>query len=353
MHSFAGAGRSWSVGIVVFAASITTACNAPSVNSIPTDAATAIGAFVSNAQDAKRASDSLGWGSKVPLTKLASKPADLGEFKSAICDPPFFDAAIAARTFKSFNEDVATLAKSPDDSLGSYIKALNEHSRQLAEIAANAKPPADYRELHQKLIEKCGPLVERDLAIGSVQLAVTPIAAIDAILALAKFVTSVVALAESRARAEVVKAYVLAHEAEVRQALSALAESKDAGLAAALQSTRTYYVRRAFAGYSDLGELRASSVRLIAPAIGAADDYAQFVAKYLKLQNVDATKLLDDKDSGLRPAYDKFIVDIKQPNADPYAALDNFLGFLKAVSDINSNRQDYLKALKDMESGGS
>jgi hypothetical protein len=339
------------VGVISFAVFGLAGCNETNVGRLPTDAAASLTAFVSNAQDARRASDALGWASTVAATKLAVNAGGIDTFKGAVCAPPFFGSAMAVKAFQSFNDDVAELAKAPADSLGELVRALNDHNQQLKDIGANAKPPAKYSDLQDKLLAKCAPLIDRDLALeGSVAPQASPTLAINAILALAKLVTSVTALTESRARAEVVRAYVLAHEAEVKQALQALA-GKD-GLQAAIQTTRTYYLRRAYAAYSDLKDLRESPARLGTPALDVADQYAQFVAKYLKLQNVDATKLIDDKDSGLRPAYDKFIQQIRQPNADPTAALDSFLGFLKAVSDINSNRQDYVKALKDMEGDG-
>lgn len=327
-------------------------CAAPKIGGLPTDAAGAISTFVSNAQDAQRASNALGWGSAVTPGKLAAKPAPLAEFKTALCDPPFFDASMAANAFQSFNEEVTDLAKAPDDSLGSYLRAINEHHRQLREISENAKQPAEYAELRAKLIQKCSPLVDRDLALeGGIQPQSSPTAIVGLILSLAKFATSLAALAESHARAELIRAYVVAHEAEVGQALDILATPS--GLKAVVQATRTYYVRRAYAGYSDLTDLRASADRASAPALSAADEYAQFVSKYLKLQNVDASKLMADPDAGLKPAYEKFIEQIKRPNSDPYAALDAFLGFLKTVTDINANRTDFLKALKDMQEGST
>jgi hypothetical protein len=327
-------------------------CASPNIGKLPTDAAGAISTFVSNAQDAERASNALGWGSTVTPGKLAAKPAPLAEFKTAVCDPPFFDASMAAKAFQSFNEDVTDLAKAPDDSLGSYLRAINEHHKQLREISKDAKQPADVAELHAKLIQKCSPLVDRDLALaGGVEAQSSPIAVVGLVLSLAKFATSLAALAESHARAELIRAYVVANEAEVRQALDIL--STPSGLKAVVQATRTYYVRRAYAGYSDLTDVRASTGRAAAPAHSAADEYAQFVSKYLKLQNVDVAKLMVDPDAGLNAAYEKFIDQIKRPNSDPYAALDAFLGFLKTVTDINTNRTDFLKAMKDMQEGST
>ena len=306
-------------------------CATPNIGKLPTDAAGAISAFVSNAQDAERASNALGWGSTVTPGKLAAKPAPLAEFKAAVCDPPFFDASMAAKAFQSLNEELTDLAKAPDDSLGSYLRAINEHHKQLREITGDAKQPADVAELHAKLIQKCSPLVDRDLALaGGVEAQSSPTAIVGLVLSLAKFATSLAALAESHARAELIRAYVVAHEAEVRQALDILATPS--GLKAVVQATRTYYVRRAYAGYSNLTDVRASTAHAVAPALSAADEYAQFVSKYLKLQNVDAAKLMVDPDAGLKPAYEKFIDQIKRPNSDPYAALDAFLGFLKTVT---------------------
>jgi hypothetical protein len=327
-------------------------CAAPNIGGLPTDAAGAISTFVSNAQDAERASKALGWGSTVTPGKLAAKPAPLAEFKTALCDPPFFDAAMAAKAFQSFNEEVTDLAKAPDASLGSYLRAINEHHKQLREIGENVKRPADSAELRAKLVQKCSPLIDRDLALaGDIEPSSSPTAIVGLILSLAKFATSLAALAESHARAELIQAYVVAHEAEVRQALDILATPS--GLKAVVQATRTYYVRRAYAGYSDLADLRASAGRAAAPALSAADEYAQFVSKYLKMQNVDAAKLMVDPDVGLKPAFEKFIDQIKRPNSDPYAALDAFLGFLKTVTDINANHTDFLKALKDMQEGST
>lgn len=329
-------------------------CAGPSIGNLPTDAATSISSFVANAQDAERASRALGWKTTTLATRLASKPSDVQEFKAAVCEPPLFDAFIASRAFQSFNEDVAELAKAPESSLGSYIRAINEHRRQLREIGMGAKPPVSAADLRAKLIRQCGPLVDRDLALatpGAPESQDSPALAIDAILALAKFVTSAVALAEKQSRAEVVRAYVIANEASVRQALEVLATTD--GLGKVVQVTRSYYVRRAFAAYSDLAGVRAASARPNVPSASIADEYAQLVAKYLKLQNIDSDKLLSNPESGMRPAYEKFIQQIKQPDSDPYVALDNFLGFLNAISEINSNRQGYLKALKDMQGGGS
>lgn len=335
-------------GLALFLA----ACAAPNIGGLPTDAAGTISTFVSSAQDAQRASNALGWGSTVTPGKLAATPAPLAEFKTALCDPPFFDASMAAKAFRAFNEDVTDLAKAPDDSLGSYLRAINEHHKQLRDISGNAKSPADIAELHAKLIQKCSPLVERDLALaGGIQAQSSPTAIVGLILSLAEFATSLVALAETHARAELIRAYVEAHEAEVRQALDILAAPS--GLKAVVQATRTYYVRRAYAGYSDLTDLRSSAGRAAAPALSVADEYAQFVSKYLKLQNVDAAKLMVDPDAGLKPAYEKFVDQIKRPNSDPYAALDAFLGFLKTATDINANRTDFLKALKDMQEGST
>lgn len=339
-------------GAIAVSALLLTGCAAPKIGGLPTDAAGAISIFVLNAQDAERASNALGWGSTVTAGKLAAKPAPLDEFKAAACDPPFFDAAMAAKAFRSFNEDVTDLAKAPDDSIGSYLRAINEHHKQLREIGENAKSPADNAELRAKLIQKCSLLVDRDLALaGGIQAQGSPAAVIELILSLAKFATSLAALAESHARADLIRAYVVAHEAEVGVALDILANPS--GLKAVVQSTRTYYVRRAYAGYSDLTDLRTSAGRASAPALSAADEYAQFVSKYLKLQNVDAAKLMADPDTGLKPAYKKFIDQVNRPNSDPYAALDSFLGFLKTVTDINANRTDFLKALKDMQEGST
>lgn len=340
-------------GLLVFASALA-GCASINVGLLPTDTSSKITGLVTEAQDAKRASDVLGWGRTVRPEQMAAKPADMETFTGAICAEPFFEAAVAAKGFQAYNEQVTSIAKAPDESLSAYLRSIRKSDESIA-ASQNRKPAKDYVEARMEAEAKCREAVRRDLAIqGGPEPAGFPfVAAVAALKALIAIPTKVAQVIETQKRAVAVKEYVIAHEAEMDAALKVLEEGS---LENAIQATRSYHVRRAYAHYSDLAPMRAvaaAGVRPSAPLLADADAYAQFVARYLKLQDASAAKLVSDPEGGLRAAYARFVKAVKEPNSDPLAALDSFLLALKNVSELGGVVEDYKTKRGEATGGGS
>ncbi len=341
--------RAGRIAAILCGTTIFTACSTPSINNLPTDASSNITALVSAAQDAQRASDALGWGSTVTMQQIGGTADELTAFTAAVCNPPFYSSAIAAKVFQAYNEQVTGLAAAPDASLGASIRNIRQLDEAIADIKKAKAAPTDYAALQAELTKKCVPRVKQDLAFaGQLQPQAIPLLpAVDALLALLAIPAKVAQIVETQKRAEAVKVYVTAHEKELTQALDLLGEKR--GFETAIQATRTYYARRAFGHYLDLAAYRANpTLRIPSPQLNAADSYTQFVVRYVKLQNVSGTQLIEDPKDGLRVSYAAFIKAAKEPNADPLSALDNFLTALKNISDLGSAVGDYKKALIDV-----
>lgn len=331
-------------------ASALAGCASINVGLLPTETSGKITAMVTAAQDAKRASDALGWGATVKLEQLAARPADVEAYTTAVCTEPFFEAAVAAKAFQTYNEQITDIAKAPDESLGAYLKSIRKSDESIA-ASQNARPKKDYVTARMEIAAKCREAVRRDLAFeGGPEPAGFPfVAAVAAVKALIAIPTKVAQIIETQKRAVAVKEYVLAHEAEMDAALNVL---ENGALENALQATRSYYVRRAFAHYSDLAAFRGGA-RPPAASLEAATLHADYVNRYLKLQNASGNKLVGDPDSGLRAAYATFTKAVKQPSSDPLAALDSFLLALKNVSELGDAVDDYKTKREELNGDGS
>lgn len=329
--------------LVAIAISLT-ACNTVNIKSLPTDATANISALVSEGQSAKRASDALGWGDEITVKQLGAGPGDLKAFTNEVCDPPFFAAFVGAKALQTYNEGVADLAKAPDDSLSAYIRSIRNLDEAIAELK-KPHPKKDDEALRSELIAKCTPLVTQDLGLsgGLHPNAFPVVGAADALLKFFAIPAQIAKMIETQKRAEAVKAYIVAHDAELTGALNLL--GKNGGLDQAIRAARTYYLRRAFAAYVELAGYRANhNSRPSSPPIDTADVYAQFVVRYLKLQKVSGQALIEDKD-GLRAAYSSLAKAAMDPNGDVLTALDAFLLALKNISDLGSAVSDYKKAV--------
>ncbi|MBJ7313610.1 hypothetical protein ACFOLJ_27045 [Rugamonas sp. CCM 8940] len=346
---FQNSKRAGRIAAILCGTTIFTACSTPSVNKLPTNASSNITALVGAAQDAQRASDALGWGRTVTLQQIGGTADELAAFTAAVCTPPFYSAVIAAKVFQAYNEQISALAAAPEASLGASIRNIRQLDEAIADIKKAKAAPTDYAALQAELTKKCGPRVKQDLAFtGQLQPSAIPLLpAVDALLALLAIPAKIAQIAETQKRAEAVKVYVTAHEAEITRALDLL--GKERGFETAIQATRTYYARRAFGHYLDLAAYRANpTLRIPSPQLNAADAYTQFVVRYVKLQNVSGTALIEDPNEGLRVSYAAFIKAAREPNADPLNALDNFLIALQNISDLGSAVGDYKAALVDV-----
>lgn len=323
-------------GPVLFACALA-GCASINVGLLPTDTSGRISGLVAEAKDAKRAADALGWGTTVTPEQLAAKPADVETYTRAVCAEPFFEAGLAAKAFQSYNEQVTSIAKAPDDSLGAYLQSIRKSDESIA-ASQSRQAPKPYLTARLEMEARCREAVRRDLAIaGGPAPGSFPVAAVAAALqALIAIPTKVAQIVETQKRGVAVREYVIAHEPEMSAALEVL----DKGMQNAIQTTRSYYVRRAFTHYSDLAAVR-TGTHPASLSLGDADIYAQFLGKYLKLQDVSAAKLVGDPEGGLRAAYAKFVKSVKDPNADPLAALDGFLLALKNVADLGGAVDDY------------
>lgn len=335
-------------GLLVFASALA-GCASVNVGLLPTDTSSKITGLVTEAQDAKRASDALAWDTTVTPEQLAAKPADVETYTRAVCAEPFFEAALAARAFQGYNEQVTNIAKAPDDSLSAYLRSIRKSDESIA--ASQNKPPSKpYLAARLEMEAKCREAVRRDLALagGPAPGSYPVVALAAAVQALLTIPTKVAQIIERQKRAVAVKEYVVAHEAEMNAALEVL----DKGLQGAIQTTRGYYVRRAFGHYSDLAAVRAGA-HPPSLSLADADLYAQLLGKYLKLQDVSAAKLVNDPESGLRPAYAKFVQAVKEPNSDPLTALDSFLLALKNVTELGGVVDDYKTKRGELTGSGS
>lgn len=337
---------SYVIRVIAMAAAIPlTACNTVNIKDLPTDATANISALVSEGQNAKRASNALGWGSRVTTKQLGARSGDLDPFTADVCNPPFFSAVIGAKAFQTYNEDIADLAKAPEDSLPAYIRSI----RNLDAAIADLKKPQQQKDdeaLRSEMIKKCTPLVAQDLGLSeALQQQGYPVVGIaDALLKFFAIPTQIAKIVETQKRAEAVKAYILAHDAEMTSSLDLL--GKKGGLDEAIRASRTYYVRRAFAAYADLAVYRTNqNSRPSYPSPDEADVYAQFVVRYLKLQKVSGQALIEDKKDGLRAAYLSLAKAATEPNADVLTAFNAFLLALKNISDLGSAASDYKKAV--------
>lgn len=326
-------------------------CTTTNINTLPIDASAKIAGFVTTAQDAQRASDALGWGNEVTLAMLGGTDADLKDFKTAICSPPFYASFVAVKTFGTYNEQITDLAKAPDDSLTAYIRSIRKLDEAISKIN---KPdqPIDPVKMLDELTKKCLPPIDQDLALKNGTMRSSSIAGISgAITTLVSGLTKIAQIVEKQKRAKAVELYVTTHASDINNALDVL--GKSGGLEQVLQASRTYYLRRAFSHYSDLRAYRNNTadkdtMRPASPQPGVADSYALFAVKYLKLQGVNGTKLIEDKDEGLRAAFNTFATSVKQPNSDPLTAFDAFLLALKNVTDVDSSVSDFKKAIDDL-----
>ena len=334
------------IRVIAMAVAITlTACNTVNVKDLPTDATANISALVSEVQNAQRASNALGWGSTVTMQQLGAHSGDLDGFTEDICNPPFFSAVVGAKAFQTYNGDITDLAKAPDDSLSAYIRSIRNLDAAIADLK-KPHPQKDDKELLSEITKKCTPLVAQDLGLsgGLKQQGLPVVGVADALLKFFAIPAQIAKIVEAQKRAEAVKAYILAHDAELTSSLDLLGEN--GGLDNAIRASRTYYVRRAFAYYADLAAYRTDkNSRPSNPSPNEADVYAQFVVRYLKLQKVSGQALIEDKKDGLRAAYLALAKAATEPNADVLTALDAFLLALKNISDLGSAASDYKKAV--------
>ena len=321
------------------------ACNTVNIKSLPTDATANISALVSEGQNAQHASNALGWGSIVTTQQLGAHSGDLETFTTDVCNPPFFKAVVGAKAFQAYNEDIADLAKAPDDSLSAYIRSIRNLDAAIADLK-KPHPQKDDEALRSELVKKCTPLVAQDLGLsGGLQQQALPVVGVaDALLKFFAIPAQIAKIIETQKRAEAVKTYIVAHDAELTGALDLL--GKNGGLDEAVRASRTYYVRRAFAAYANLRDYRTNHGSGPSnPPLDTADVYAQFVVRYLKLQKVSGRALIEDDKDGLRAAYSALAKAATEPNADVLTALDAFLLALKNISDLGSAASDYKKAV--------
>jgi|GEM_PF-3682413 len=335
---------------VKWAKSVAGICSAPffggcattDTGPMPVDAATQLVSYINDAREAARARAALHWeASSIRSIDLASPPADIGEFKRAACDGVLYGALIVVRQLTGFNSDVTDLAKAPDDSFAAYMESIHRHKEAIKDAQAKRASAPSAAELVAKERTKCEASVERDLGVDKGNLQPQNVIAIaTALQALLAVAQKGVQIYESKERAEAVKAYVAANQAELDAALDALGE-KGGLMQESLDLDRRLLLRKAYVAYSEASNGAPGLAR-----VHAGEDYARYIGQYMKIRDLDGKVLIEDSDEGLRAAYKQLVAGVLHPNSNPLRALDNFLAALKNLTGLHDAVGDFNDARK-------
>lgn len=327
----------WLSGVACLLAGCASVDTAP----LPTDAIAQLLAQVNEARDAARAQSALGWSSgNVSATDLVAQPAGVDTFTDAMCENALFSTLIAVRKLNSFNEEVAELAKAPEDSFAAYSASIKRSSEAIKAAQDGATKAPSQTELTNKEADRCRRGVARDLAVNTEGVSASNFLVVDAFQKLIAIPQLLMQIHEAKQRVEAVRHYILANEQELSSALDALGNG--GLLQESLSVSRRQTLRKAFVAFSDARRGAPGMAR-----VHAAEDFSRYAAQYQKIRDVEGGKLIEDKDEGLRAAYGKLIENARNPNGNPLRALDGFLVALKNVTDLRDAVGDFKKARKD------